>query len=147
MASSLSEFLKVKVQEMPTETMQVTMKDGTELEIDITGLEYRQLRKVKIEASQSYGNLNGAQVVQVEELTLAQKMAAAGIIEPSLNNRDLRDHFGAKSREELVEKMFSVNEILRIGGAVSNLTMDTEEDELDKTDSGVSEKKLEEAKN
>lgn len=148
MASSLSKFLELdteKLSELQIQTIPVTCKDGTELEIDIRELSTQQFKKVKIRSGQAYTNSsNGQQVVQVEEVTLALEACALGIVAPSLANTKLRAKFRAQTPQDVVLGLFDTNEILRIGGLIIGMSFDSGETNAD---SGVDEKLLDEAKN
>lgn len=149
MASSLDAFLTVKDVELEEQTLAVKAKDGTELEVDIRALTLSRFKNIKSRSTQAYTSVNnGAPVAQVEEVDFALRLAAAGIVRPSLNTSALRQKFHATSNEEVVEGLFPSSEIFKIGAAVSALTLNNDEaTEQLNLDSGVDEELLEEAKN
>ena len=53
-----------------------------------------------------------------------------GIVEPSMRNKDLQEHFGAKTGTDLIEKLFGseVNEISDAISALSGMTGNEEEE-------------------
>ncbi len=54
-----------------------------------------------------------------------------GIVEPSMRDKDLQQHFNAASPKDLVEKLFGF-EIIEISDAISALSISTDEDTEEK---------------
>ena len=148
MASNLEEFLAIKPQETIIETHNVTVMDGRKLDVDIKNISLEQLKRCKSLAMESYNNPNGGPAVaQIEEISFSQRVCAAGIVEPNLNNAKLRSKFKVHTSEDLVAKLFPMNTIIELGGKIVQLTNSlSEEDDL-KVSIGTDPELIEEAKN
>lgn len=63
------------------------------------------------------GDLNRIRIYEMKTKTLL-----AGIVEPSLKDKDLQNHFGVNTPKQLVNKLFLVGEITNISDEISKLS-------------------------
>lgn len=100
---------------------------GEEEPVDITIQEVSQKRTCEIMDGiyDSKGNLNLPKTYKAN-----CNLCIAGIIEPSMKDKDLQEHFGCKMAVDLVEKLFK-DEANDIAREIKNISdIDGDEDEI-----------------
>lgn len=124
MASNLTEFFNKGRRVLKTETIGVTLLDGRGLEVDIQELEPSVLKRIRSMNTKTYAPAEGSSVAQtgLDELGFAVDIVVAGVTAPDLTNSGLMNSYGVYTKEDLVYKMFSLNEISLIATKILQLT-------------------------
>ena len=95
------------------------------VEITIREIPSRRLNDIVAFQLDKKGNVDFAKTFETKLMVCLE-----GIVEPSMRNKDLQEHFGAKSGTDLAEKLFGseVNEISDAISALSGLVGNEEEE-------------------
>lgn len=96
------------------------------VEITIREIPSRRLNELVAYQLDKKGNVDFAKTFDTKLM-----LCLEGIVEPSMRNKDLQEHFGAKTGTDLAEKLFG-NEINEISDAISALSglVGNEEEEV-----------------
>lgn len=96
------------------------------VEIVIREIPSRRLNELVAYQLDKKGNVDFAKTFDTKLM-----LCLEGIVEPSIRNKDLQEHFGAKTGTDLAEKLFG-NEINEISDAISELSglVGNEEEEV-----------------
>ncbi len=95
------------------------------VEITIREIPSRRLNDIVAFQLDKKGNVDFAKTFETKLMVCLE-----GIVEPSMRNKDLQEHFGAKSGTDLAEKLFGseINEISDAISALSGLVGNEEEE-------------------
>ena len=95
------------------------------VEVTIREIPSRRLNEVIAFQLDKKGNVDFAKTYDTKLMVCLE-----GIVDPSMRNKDLQEHFGAKTGTDLIEKLFGseVNEISDAISALSGLTGNEEEE-------------------
>ena len=95
------------------------------VEVTIREIPSRRLNDIVAFQLDKKGNVDFAKTFETKLMVCLE-----GIVEPSMRNKDLQEHFGAKSGTDLAEKLFGseVNEISDAISALSGLVGNEEEE-------------------
>lgn len=96
------------------------------VEVVIREIPSRRLNELVAYQLDKKGNVDFAKTFDTKLM-----LCLEGIVEPSMRNKDLQEHFGAKTGTDLAEKLFG-NEINEISDAISALSglVGNEEEEV-----------------
>ncbi len=96
------------------------------VEITIREIPSRRLNELVAYQLDKKGNVDFAKTFDTKLM-----LCLEGIVEPSMRNKDLQEHFGAKTGTDLAEKLFG-SEINEISDAISELSglVGNEEEEI-----------------
>ena len=135
MATLVDQLLKAdakKATELATSTFKskklakILGQNGT-VDITIREIPARHLNELLTTQISGKGNIDYSKTFGTKLLVCAE-----GIVEPSMRDKDLQEHFGASTPKDLVEKLFGF-EANEISDAISNLSLmpdDDTEDEI-----------------
>lgn len=95
------------------------------VEVTIREIPSRRLNEVIAYQLDKKGNVDFAKTYDTKLMVCLE-----GIVDPSMRNKELQEHFGAKTGTDLIEKLFGseVNEISDAISALSGLTGNEEEE-------------------
>jgi hypothetical protein len=98
---------------------------GEAVEITVREIPSRRLNELVAFQLDKNGNVDFSKTYDTKLMVCLE-----GIVEPSMRNKDLQEHFGAKTGTDLIEKLFGseVNEISDAISALSGLTGNEEEE-------------------
>lgn len=125
MSNVLEKLLKLdkrKLDELPQETIEVkslSKKLGEKIEITIQALDAQKHSDIQRFAV-SFDKRGGLK--DIDSYQMQVQTIIAGVVEPSLKDKELQKHFGAPTAEELVKKLFLAGELSDISGRINELS-------------------------
>ena len=109
-----------KLAEVPTKTMEIkrlSKMTGQPFMVKIKALSGRRYLGY---ADMARDNNN---TISMDKLCDANSLiVCAGMVEPDMKNKELQEHFGAKTPKDLVEKIFRGGEIGKIADEIAELS-------------------------
>ena len=132
--SVLDKLLKLdkrKLAELPQEKIEVkslTKKIGEKFEITVQALDaetHSNIQKFAISFDKKGG------LKEIDTYRMQVSTIVAGVIEPSLKDKDLQAHLGAINAADLVKKLFLAGEIAEISGKISELSGFEQDEEIE----------------
>ena len=89
---------------------------GEAVEITVREIPSRRLNELVAFQLDKNGNVDFSKTYDTKLMVCLE-----GIVEPSMRNKDLQEHFGAKTGTDLIEKLFG-SEVNEISDAISALS-------------------------
>lgn len=124
MASSLSSFLIKDTKVRRETTIPATLKDGTQVEMDIRELDGEELKRLRSRNTRTYPPAEGTSMSStgLDEIGFAEDVVLTAVIDPDLRNAELFNHYGVTLADKLLYKMFKVAEITNIATQIIDFT-------------------------
>lgn len=108
------------LKEIPTATMRIpslSKKLGQNVEITVQALSGRRITDLSAMAIGKNGTVEYSKAFDTNLLIVAE-----GVKEPNLKDKDLQDHFKARSPKELAEILFNGGEVVDIASKIRELS-------------------------
>lgn len=109
-----------KLAEVPTKTMEIkrlSKMTGQPFMVKIKALSGRRYLGYADMARDNNNNISMDKLCDANSL-----IVCAGMVEPDMKNKELQEHFGAKTPKNLVEKIFRDGEIGKIADEIAELS-------------------------
>ena len=123
MASDLKSFLVKTNKVLAEKSIPVTLKTGDKREIDIRALRPQELKNIYSKNTKTFPPIEGSSMSStgLDQFGFATDVLICGITAPDLQSIQLQDHFNVVTQEDLLYAMFSIEEIGRISGEITEL--------------------------
>lgn len=107
---------ELKTGSFPSKRLAYVLGKKDPVDIKIREIKSRRLNDIAATQYNNKGNFMMEKAYDAKLMTCVE-----GIVEPDLRDNNLKEHFGAKSAMELVEKIFSI-EMVDIADAIEELS-------------------------
>lgn len=109
-----------KMESVPEKTVRIpslSKKTGTDFEVTVQAIPGRRMTDLSAYMIGKNGDVDYGKAYDANLLIIAE-----GMKEPELKNKELQDHFGAKTPKELAEILFNGGEVTDLANEIRTLS-------------------------